>query len=34
MNVDLNPSIKEDVIIAVDSSGVKVANRGEWIRSK
>jgi len=24
----------EDFVIAVDSSGVKVANRGEWIRHK
>ena len=34
MNVDLNPSIKEDEVIAVDSTGIKVANRGEWVRSK
>ena len=24
----------EDFVIAVDSSGVKVSNRGEWIRHK
>jgi hypothetical protein len=25
---------KEEVVIAVDSSGVKVTNRGEWMREK
>lgn len=36
MKVDLDPSIKpdEDVTIALDSSGIKVSNRGEWIRRK
>ena len=36
MKVDLDPSIKpdEDVTIALDSSGIKVSNRGEWIRQK
>jgi hypothetical protein len=36
MKIDLNPSIKpgEDVTIAIDSSGIKVSNRGEWIRQK
>lgn len=34
INVKLDPSVhlNEDVVIAVDSTGVKVANRGEWIR--
>lgn len=34
INVKLDPSVhlKEDVVIAVDSTGIKVANRGEWIR--
>lgn len=34
INVKLDPSINlnEDVVIAVDSTGIKVANRGEWIR--
>ena len=34
INVKLDPSVhlKEDVVIAVDSTGTKVANRGEWIR--
>ena len=37
MKIKLPESIsqkKEDVIIAVDASGVKVTNRGEWMREK
>lgn len=36
MKVDLDASIKsdEDVTIALDASGIKVSNRGEWIRKK
>jgi len=35
MDVKIDPSIMKDVIvIAADSSGIKVANRGEWIRKK
>ena len=36
MDIKIDPSImKEDVIvIAADSSGIKVANRGEWLRKK
>lgn len=36
MKVELDASIKpdEDVTIALDSSGIKVSNRGEWIRQK
>jgi len=36
MKVELNSKIKpdEDVTIAIDSSGIKVSNRGEWIRQK
>lgn len=36
MDVSIGPSIKEedDIVIAADSSGIKVANRGEWIRKK
>ncbi|MPZ08558.1 MAG: IS5 family transposase, partial [Nitrososphaeraceae archaeon] len=29
-----NPSEKDDVVIAVDSTGIKVTNRGEWILDK
>ena len=35
MDVKIGPSIMENVIvIGVDSSGIKVANRGEWMRKK
>lgn len=36
IHVELDPSINldEEVTIAVDSTGIKVANRGEWIRHK
>lgn len=36
INLKLDPSVhlNEDVVIAVDSTGIKVANRGEWIRHK
>jgi Transposase DDE domain. len=36
VKVVLNPEIdpERDVIIAVDSTGIKVTNRGEWIREK
>ncbi len=36
MDIKIDPLImKEDIIvIAADSSGIKVANRGEWIRKK
>lgn len=34
ISVKLDPfvNLKEDIVIAVDSTGIKVANRGEWIR--
>jgi len=35
MNIDLAlQDISDDVIIALDSSGMKVTNRGEWMRDK
>jgi hypothetical protein len=35
LNSELNPEKVEDLItIAVDSTGIKVTNRGEWIRDK
>jgi len=36
IKIKLAPSVNlnEDVVIAVDSTGIKVANRGEWIRHK
>jgi hypothetical protein len=33
LNVTPEP-LAEDVIIAVDSIGIKVTNRGEWMREK
>ncbi|MGH9982352.1 MAG: transposase [Nitrososphaeraceae archaeon] len=34
INVKLNPfvNLNADIVIAVDSTGIKIANRGEWIR--
>jgi len=34
LDVDLPEQYEEDLIIAIDSSGMKVTNRGEWIRNK
>ncbi len=36
VKVDVDPSVDKtkDVTIAVDSTGIKVSNRGEWIRQK
>jgi len=36
MRVELDPSVEpgRDITIAVDSSGIKVSNRGEWIRQR
>lgn len=36
VTVDIDPSVDrtKDVTIAVDSTGIKVSNRGEWIRHK
>ena len=37
MKINLDPKInpeKGDVVIAVDSTGIKVTNRGEWIFDK
>lgn len=36
MDVNVDPSLKkeDDIVIAADSSGIKVANRGEWIRKR
>ena len=37
VKVYLNPKInleKDPITIAVDSTGIKVTNRGEWIREK
>jgi transposase len=36
VKVDIDPGVdrRKDVTIAVDSTGIKVSNRGEWIRHK
>ena len=34
LDIKVNPNIGKDVVIAIDSTGVKVANRGGWIRHK
>ena len=34
LDIKVNPNIGKDVVIAIDSTGIKVANRGEWIRHK
>jgi hypothetical protein len=34
VNINNDININEPIVIAVDSSGIKVANRGEWIRKK
>jgi hypothetical protein len=36
VKIELDPNVDpdEDVTIAVDSTGIKVSNRGEWIRQK
>lgn len=34
IKLDDGESYGDDVVIAVDASGIKVANRGEWIRRK
>lgn len=37
MKINLDPNInpeKDEIVIAVDSTGIKVTNRGEWILDK
>ena len=34
LDIRTNPRLGRDIVIAVDSTGVKVANRGEWMRQK
>jgi len=34
MDVSIDNTITDDIVIAADSSGIKVANRGEWIRKR
>lgn len=34
LDIKINKKVQDDVIIAIDSTGIKVANRGEWMRQK
>ena len=34
LDIEINEHVGNDIVIAVDSPGIKVANRGEWIRHK
>lgn len=34
LDIKMNPKLGKDIVIAIDSTGVKVANRGEWMRQK
>ena len=32
LDIKINEKLGDDIVIALDSTGIKVANRGEWIR--
>ena len=34
LDIEINEKLGNDIVIALDSTGIKVANRGEWIRHK
>jgi hypothetical protein len=34
LEIKINERLGNDIIIALDSTGLKVANRGEWMRHK
>src|SRR5213593_3753403 len=34
LDIRINESVGNDIVIAIDSTGIKVSNRGEWIRHK
>jgi IS5 family transposase len=34
LDIKINERLGNDIVIALDSTGIKVANRGEWIRRK
>jgi hypothetical protein len=34
LDIKINEHIGNDIVIAIDSTGIKVSNRGEWIRHK
>ncbi|MGB0027487.1 MAG: transposase [Nitrososphaeraceae archaeon] len=33
LDIKINEKLGNDIVIALDSTGIKVANRGEWIRT-
>ena len=34
LDIKINEHVGDDIVIALDSTGIKVANRGEWMRHK
>ena len=34
LHIKMNPKLGKDIVIAIDSTGIKVSNRGEWMRQK
>lgn len=32
--INVDPEVGDDIMLAIDSTGIKVANRGEWMRNK
>ena len=34
LDITINEKLGNDIVIALDSTGIKVANRGEWMRHK
>jgi DDE family transposase len=34
LDIKIDPEVGNDIVIAIDSTGIKVANRGEWMREK
>ena len=34
LEIKINEGLGNDIVIALDSTGIKVANRGEWMRHK
>lgn len=34
LDIRVEPHLGNDIVIAIDSTGIKVANRGEWMRDK
>ena len=34
LEIEISEHIGNDIVIALDSTGIKVANRGEWMRHK